>query len=219
MPCCLNVSRVAGSPMLSAVYITKLYHRSDGACLQFIIPHLSSLPHLPGHSGLRRSAMISPSFQAQVHQVSSFWEGIWQDHLQSMTPLLPWSSKPSLEPCFQWWSSSCLPSVTRLQKFCDPSSDHPPWIPIELGRTEKLNKVVLRMVKFPHLPNLARSFWLFRAAEVCCAAPASCSTKQRSQRLTHTDTHTRGRYFESKTQYQVLHYSDYLDVVGWQKIM
>lgn len=36
---------------------------------------------------------------------------------------------------------------------------------------------------------------------------------------THTDTHTRGRYFESKTQYQVLHYSDYLDVVGWQKIM
>ena len=116
--------------------------------------------------------------------------GIWQDHLQSMTPLLPWSSKPSLEPCFQWWSSSCLPSVTRLQKFCHPSSDHPPWIPIELGRTEKLNKVVLRMVKFPHLPNLARSFWLFRAAEVCCAAPASCSTKQRSQRLTHTHRHS-----------------------------
>lgn len=171
-----------------------------------------------------RSAMISPSFQAQVHQVSSFW-GIWQDHLQSMTPLLPWSSKPSLEPCFQWWSSSCLPSVTRLQKFCHPSSDHPPWIPIELGRTEKLNKVVLRMVKFPHLPTWLEAFGvkgdLFRAAEVCCAAPASCSTKQRSQRLTHThtDTHTRGRYFESKTQYQVLHYSDYLDVVGWQKIM
>lgn len=41
--------------------------------------------------------------------------------------------------------------------------------------------------------------------------------QSKEARGSHTDTHTRGRDLESKTQYQVFHYSDYLNV-GWQTI-
>ena len=170
-----------------------------------------------------RSAMISPSFQAQVHQVSSFW-GIWQDHLQSMTPLLPWSSKPSLEPCFQWWSSSCLPSVTRLQKFCHPSSDHPPRI-IWVGKDWEIKQGRAPNGQVPTLAKLGSKLLVWKGTcfeqlrfAVLLQLHVLQSKEARGSH-THTDTHTRGRYFESKTQYQVLHYSDYLDVVGWQQIM
>lgn len=225
MPCCLNVSRVAGSPMPSAVYITKLYHRSDGACLQFIIPHLSSLPHLPGHSGLRKISHDQPIFPGAGSSGVQFlgdlagplaiddtaFTLIFKAKLGALFPVVI-----LFMLAFSNTAAKVLPSVLRS------SSLNPHWV----GKDWEIKQGRAPNGQVPTLANLARSFWCERGLVssswglLCCSSFMFYKAKKpEAHTHTHTDTHTRGRYFESKTQYQVLHYSDYLDVVGWQKIM